>query len=302
MTVKPAISLWTLAPHLPWPYHVVDQLGRVLSVTPGVTRSRIALANCAADLYEPRIAREDRFVVYLHGGAFLIGGNHLHRSLISRFADMQSTRMLAVEYRKLPEHAISRAVADGVDGYRHALELGYRPDQIVFMGDSAGGYLALMVAIEARDQGLPTPGAVVSISPLTDWNLGLKIAAPSADKCAMFPRGFGKGFLEIVTAAHERSATPLRSPVDCDLTNLPPVLVQGSTSEMLYPDIELIAQRINEQGGRCELQVWRNQVHVFHAAAGFVPEADQAISMIGDFLTRTLDGYLDSAGLLDDSA
>ncbi|MGX1806062.1 alpha/beta hydrolase [Nocardia sp. NPDC055321] len=281
-TVRPVIAAWIRFPELSWPYHVVDHVGRVLTVPRGVRRRAAPLERCAAHLVTPARARTDRFIVYLHGGGFLVGGNHLHKQMIGRFADRLSTTVLAVDYRQLPRHGITDSIEDSVDAYRHALESGYRPDQIVIMGDSAGAYLTLMAGIEIKRRGLPNPAALVAISPLTDWNPASKLAAPTTDSCALFPRSTLERLGEL--AARGTGTPP--SPVDFDLAGLPPVLLQASSSESLCPDAELMAQRLAAHGIRCELQLWPGQVHVFQAAASIVPEAAAAVEAAAVFIER----------------
>lgn len=75
---------------------------------------------------------------------------------------------------------------------------------------------------------------------------------------------------------------PRVSPVDGDLAGLPPVLIQVGSTEMVYADAELMAERLAVAGVDCELQVFEDQVHVFQAA-DFVPEARRALRAIGEF-------------------
>ncbi|WP_227980383.1 alpha/beta hydrolase [Nocardia spumae] len=283
-TVKSIIGLWARYPYLPWPYHLVDFIGAVLPSPKGLARTRVMLDHCPAVLTTPKTVDLDRFVVYLHGGGFLVGGRRLHRQMTGRFASDLRSRVLAVTYRKLPDHPIATSIADAVDGYRYALRAGIRPENITLMGDSAGGYLVLMAAIEIRRQGLPMPAAVVAMSPLTDWDMSEKLAAPTATECAVFTAASLPRFRELAEKA--AAGTPLESPATCDLTALPPTLIQASSSEMLYPDAVLIARRLREHGVACELQVWPGQVHVFQAGVSVVPEAATAVAEIGTFLRR----------------
>ncbi|MET9485467.1 alpha/beta hydrolase [Nocardia sp. NPDC006630] len=284
VTVRPFIAAWIRFPEAGWPFHIVDQVGRVLTVPRGMTRRPAPLEHCAAHLVTPPNARDDRFIVYLHGGGFLVGGNHLHKQMIGRFAASLSAPVLAVDYRKLPEHAVLDSIEDSVSAYRYALESGYRPEQIVIMGDSAGAYLTLMTGIEIKRRNLPNPAALVSISPLTDWDPTAKLAAPTTGSCALFPR---RTLTELARFSSRRNrAEALPSPVNFDLSGLPPVLIQASSSEALYPDAELMADRLAAHGVPCELQLWPGQVHVFQAAASIVPEAAVAVGAAVDFVER----------------
>lgn len=285
-SVKPIIGLWSRHPGLRWPYRLVDHLGRVLPGNRAITRERRELTSAIAILITPGTVVDDRFVLYLHGGAFLVGGRHLHRQLTGKLAVLLGAPMLAVDYRKLPAHSIADGIADCVDGYRHILDSGVSPDRIVVMGDSAGGYLTLMTAIEIRRRGLPSPGALVAMSPLTEWDVTAKLAADSANQCAVFPRDAVPRFGEFAERA--AAGVPLESPAHCDLTGLPPTLIQASTSEMVYPDSVLMAGRLAAHGVSCELQTWPGQVHVFQAAVALVPEAAEAVAEIGAFVDRVL--------------
>ncbi|WP_067687690.1 alpha/beta hydrolase [Nocardia jejuensis] len=284
--IRPIISLWARYPDVRWPYRAVDWLGRPLSSPRGLVRESVALPECTGQLTIPRAFDPERFVLYLHGGGFVVGGLHLHRQMTGRFATDLRSRVFAVNYRKLPGHAVSLAVSDCVDGYRQALAWGYSPDRITLMGDSAGGYLVLMTAVEIRRQGLPMPAAIVSMAPLTDWDFTAKLAAPTAATCDIFRATAMPSFERMARAAAAGIAP--ESPAHVDLTGLPPTLIQASSSEFLYPDAVLMADRLLEHGVPCRLQIWANQVHVFQAAAAIAPEAAAAVSEIRRFIDETL--------------
>ena len=282
-TLKPAIHLWALAPGLPWPYGVVDHIGRVLRSVPGTTRRSVTLRNCSAETTRPATTRHDRYVVYMHGGAFLVGGRYLHRQLISRIAAELSTEVVAVDYRMLPNHTITDGVEDCVDAYRFALAKGIPPEQIAFMGDSAGAYLVFMAAVVAREQGLPVPGAIVSMAPVIDFDLHAKLDAPSAATDALFTKRFARTMHRLVLE-HCPMPHTRRQIVDVDLSGLPPSLIQVSSTELLYPDAERLAVELAKAGVPHQLQVWLDQVHVFQAAASIVPEAARALTEVTQFV------------------
>ncbi|MEV4154368.1 alpha/beta hydrolase fold domain-containing protein [Nocardia salmonicida] len=284
--IKPAIRLWVRFPAVRWPYALVDWAGRPLTSAPGMVRTAVSLPNCAAISTRPAHVEPQRFVLYLHGGGFLVGGTHLHRQMTSRFAADLDAEVLAVTYRKLPRHSIATSIADSLDGYRYALSQGIPPEKITLMGDSAGGYLVVMTAIEIRERGLPMPAAIVAMSPLTNWDMADKLAAPTAQSCAVFPSTSMPAFR--MRAALTDPAVPLLSPVDCDLSGLPPILIQVGSAETFYPDAVLLAERLAAHGASHELQVWHDQVHVFQAAAAITPEAEAAVEEIRRFVARAV--------------
>jgi acetyl esterase/lipase len=289
-TVRPFISVWSRAPLLPWPYFVVDYAGLLLKPVPGTTYERLELPSCKAEVLRTPNT-EDRVIVYLHGGAFVVGGRFLHRSLMSRIADRNRATLIAVDYRQLPHHPVSDSVEDGLDAYRHVLDSGVPASKVLIMGDSAGGYLTFQAALAAEAEGLPMPAGLVAMSPLIDFDGTAKVEAESSGTCAVFPANCFDGLAKVVLRAARRAgqahALP-DAPSRAALHGLPPSLIQASTAEIVHPDAESMASALHAAGVDCELQVWDHQVHVFQAAAGFLPEADQALDEIADFVDRVI--------------
>ncbi|MGW4636133.1 alpha/beta hydrolase fold domain-containing protein [Nocardia sp. NPDC004415] len=285
LSVRKVIDRWARNPEGRWAYRSVDWVGRPLIAKP-VRRTRIQLPRSRAMLLDPPVREGGRFVLYLHGGGFIVGGRHLHRQMTARFATELRTQLLAVDYRKLPAHTLADALADCVDGYERALAWGVAPENITVMGDSAGATLTLLTAVEIRRRGLPLPAALVAMSPLTDFDITAKLAAPSAAMDALFsPAAFPVLAEFALRGGHLDGVT---APAHTDLTGLPPTLIQVSSTEFLYPDGVLVAERLHEHGVACDLQIWHNQVHIFQAAASIAPEAAAAVGEIGAFVDRIL--------------
>jgi acetyl esterase/lipase len=287
-TVRPFLSVWARTAHLPWPMHVVDYAGKLVPQLKGTECRRVELSECGAEWVSADGVSQNNVVLYLHGGAFVCCGMNTHRRLVSRVSESVDAPVLSVDYRMMPRAPISHAVEDGVDGYRHLLALGYRPDQIFIAGDSAGGYLAFMVALALGTVNLPRPAGIFVMSPLTDMDPTRKIEHENASKCAVFPAGAVPALTLMADRVDakivvEGKRGPRISPVDADLAGLPPVLIQAGSTEMVLADAELMAIRLEEAGVECELQVWEDQVHVFQAA-DFLPEARRAMLEIGEFV------------------
>ncbi|WP_081830645.1 alpha/beta hydrolase [Rhodococcus sp. UNC363MFTsu5.1] len=281
-TVKPALEVWARWPSAMWPAGALDFAARMVPPGRGVGRRRIRLEHCDAEWLQARDAMRDAVVLYLHGGGFLTCGLNTHRNLVSRISGAAGAPVLAVDYRMLPKHPIDAAIADGVAGYRWLLEQGFEGKRIVIAGDSAGGYLTFATAIAIAELGLPTPAGLVALSPLTDIDPATKLAHPGADGCPLIPRSVLLALADV--AAARAGANSRTSPVNGVLAGLPPVLIHVGSTEILYPDAELMAQRLGAAGVSVTLEVWDRQVHVFHAAAGLIPEAERAIARVGEFI------------------
>lgn len=289
VTVRPVLQTWGALPNLPWPYRSIDFAGALLRPIDGTVVGSRRLTNCAAEWIRGPGAESDRVLLYLHGGAFVCCGMRTHRRLVSEISKVCEAPALNVDYRMLPGAPISESVEDCIDGYRLLLDLGYRNDQIVVVGDSAGGYLALMTAIVAAERGLGGPAAIVCQSPFIDTDPGRKLERLGDVRDPLFPANALMSLADLMTRveAEDGQLDPngrVRRPLDADLSGLPPVLIQAGADELLVVDAELIAAEIASQGADCTLQLFEGQFHVFQAAADLVPESRRAIRMIGEFV------------------
>src|SRR5579864_1834390 len=106
-------------------------------------------------------SRPDRHLLFLHGGGYATGSPALYRHLLWRFAEAAAARVAAIGYRLAPEHPFPAALDDAVAAWRGLLDSGADPEHAGVIGDSAGGGLALALALRLRDERLPLPAALV---------------------------------------------------------------------------------------------------------------------------------------------
>lgn len=280
-TVRPIIGVWSLAPWFPWPYRAIDYAGLLPRVVPGTSFERTDLGGVPVQRVTSSNVTAGRRVLYFHGGAFIVGGWHMHRAMLAQIAAATGAEILAVDYRLLPHSPISASVQDCADAYT-ALVAETPATEIILMGDSAGGYLVFSTLAHASIQGLPMPAAGVTYSPLAGWREDSDQRSYSVD--AVFgPRA-------IPTMA--RYATGLETapdhltPRDAIGADLPPILIEAGSGESLYPDIADLAADLQAAGADVELRPWNVDVHVFQASAGWVPESRDAIDYAADFCER----------------
>lgn len=234
--------------------------------------------------------------LYIHGGAFTMGSPRSHRTITSRFSEITAGSVLAVDYRRMPEHPRAAGIDDCRAAYRWMLEHGPdgagTADKVFVAGDSAGGNLGLSLIAWLRDQGLRSPDAVVALSPLTDSGLGspsLKTNIPTDPMLGPMFAAMTKvpRPLLLVTSWMQnriRPNQPVVSPVYGDLSNLPPVLVQASEVEMLVDDARRYVNKASAAGSPVRLQTWNHVVHVWHLFDPELTEAREAFAEIGKFL------------------
>jgi epsilon-lactone hydrolase len=232
-------------------------------------------------------AREDRVLLYLHGGGYTIGSVRTHRGLVANLSSAAGVRCLSVDYRLAPEHPHPAAVEDATTAYRWLLAQGMAPERLAVAGDSAGGGLTAATLVALRDAGDPLPAAGVLLSPWTDMEGSGASMEARADQDPMVNK---PGLLKMAAAylGGLDPRAPLASPLYADLAGLPPLLVQVGTAETLLDDSTRFAERAKSAGVDVTLEEWDEMIHVFQAFAPLLPEAQQAIAKIGAFLKSHL--------------
>lgn len=225
----------------------------------------------------------DQTIYWLHGGGYCIGSINTHRGLLARISAASGVRVLAIDYRLAPEHPFPAAVEDAVAAYRWLLSTGVDPAQVIIGGDSAGGGLTVATLLALRDAGEPLPAAAVCISPWTDLALTGGSLKSKADADPMITNdGITRVRDAYVGDADPRE--PLASPIYADLSGLPPMLIQVGENEVLLDDSTRLAERAKETGGEVTLEVWPDMIHVWHFFAAMLPEGQQAIERIGEWV------------------
>jgi acetyl esterase/lipase len=254
----------------------------------GTTVEKVRLPACDAELVRAANARADGPVVlYFHGGGYVACGLASHRRLVAQISRATGGPVFNVGYRLLPRSAIKLAIEDGVGAYRKLLEDGIEPGRIVLAGDSAGGGLSFLVAVATKSEGLPMPGGIVGISPWTNLDATDKVHHGNARRDAVIPVRTLSFIVEQLIQKGDPSDDSI-SPVNLDLTGLPPTLIHAGTAEVLEVDALNIASRLSAAGVPVQLKLWEGQVHDFQLIGlDVLPEARRAIREIGAFVRST---------------
>ena len=229
----------------------------------------------------------DRTVLYLHGGGYVVGSIKTHRDLMGRVSRAAKVRVLGLDYRLAPEHPFPAAVDDSLAAYRWMLQQDLKPSRIAVAGDSAGGGLVVATLVAIRDAGLPMPGAGVCLSPWIDLE-GTGESMKTREQADPVVR---RELLTQMATAYlggKNPHTPLAAPLYAELRGLPPLLIQVGDAEVLLDDSNRLAQRARAAGVQVKLEVWPEMIHVFQLFAAFLPEGQQAVAGIGQFLNQQL--------------
>jgi acetyl esterase len=218
--------------------------------------------------YRPSVDEPRPLLVYLHGGMWIVGGLESHDRLCRQIAATADVEVLAVAYRLAPEHRYPAAVEDALAAVRWAAECTDAP-LLGIGGDSAGGCIAALAALELRDAGWPQ-----RLSALIMW-------CPNADLTAdvAAPEIVGGAHLWAPDAAARRAASPLLA---SDLSGLPPTVLLTAEHDTLRAEGDALAGRLAEAGVEVVHRVEPGTEHGFVMQDG--PAAERALADVAAVL------------------
>lgn len=113
-------------------------------------------------------AKEDRVILYFHGGGHIMGSSNSHKFLTLKLAKITNMKVLSINYRLAPEEPHPAALEDCVSVYKWLLSSEFQAKNVIIAGDSAGGYYTLLTLLKLRDDGIPLPAGAICLSPSTD--------------------------------------------------------------------------------------------------------------------------------------
>ena len=220
-------------------------------------------------------------LVWFHGGGHVIGSLDTHDTIVRNLCREAGCMVVSVDYRMGPEHPFPAAVDDCFAAVRwlaeHAPEIGADPERIAVGGDSAGGNLAAVTALLARDAGRPALRHQLLVYPVTDY----RCASASYDRYA---RGYGaleadsmrwfqRHYLGGPDVAADWRASPLLA---ADHSGLPPALVITAECDVLRDEGVAYAERLIESGTPCVQVPFAGMIHGFFGLLGIAGAADEA--------------------------
>ncbi|MEV4777507.1 alpha/beta hydrolase [Burkholderia sp. LMU1-1-1.1] len=253
----------------------------------GVRFEEVNMGGVPATLALPDEQNSDIVLVYIHGGAYIVGEPAGYRGIGGNYAKLLGARVYIPDYRLAPEHPFPAAIDDGLRAYEWLLEQGIPARKIAFAGESAGGAMVVSVMVAAKHKGLPLPAAGVAISP---WANLEHTGASMTNREGLDPLNT-KPLLDLLARTFLAGALPnhpLASPVFADVTGLPPILVQIGENELMLSDAIRLASHLAENRVRVNLEVWPQMPHAWHFFQSFLPEAEQALRESARFISETV--------------
>jgi acetyl esterase/lipase len=280
--VLPALTVFPTRGPLTRLIPLVDLAFTPLPRSRAVRRAKVVGGTWVAEQITPKgTTQTDAAVLYMHGGAFIFCGLNSHRPVATSIAEHTGLPVLSVDYRLAPQGSVADAVDDCVEAFEWLVSQGADPAKVVLAGDSAGGHLAFAVTLALRERGYPTAG-IVAFSPWLDFEHTTKTSHPNRSSDVMIPARRLRGVALRVLGVD--AVDPSHSPVNADLSDLPPVLMICAEDEVLRADAELMRERLLAHGIPVELQLWSGTLHAFPAIPAPVPDILDARLVAADFI------------------
>jgi cation diffusion facilitator CzcD-associated flavoprotein CzcO/acetyl esterase/lipase len=254
-----------------------EAAARIVRTPPGVSVESGTLGGVASDLLVPIGADSSRAILYLHGGAYVLGSRRTHRGFAAQIALATGVPVHLLEYRLGPEHRHPAALEDAVAAYRGLLSSGLDAGSIVVAGDSAGGGLAVALATRLRREGEPLPAGLVA---LNGW-FDLTCSGPSMAINARRDVGLFREHIVDAAELYRGDADltdPELSPVHADLGGLPPLYMQAGMGDILLSDSDRLAERARAAGVDLAYVRFPEMWHDFQIGVELLPEADEALA------------------------
>jgi monoterpene epsilon-lactone hydrolase len=222
-----------------------------------------------------------RWVLLLHGGAYVNGSAYGFRSMASALAEVTRGEVITPDYRLAPEYTYPAAVEDAESAFAWLLDRGVAPDDVLLVGDTSGAGLALCMLLRAKAAASPLPGRCVFFTPYVDIGTAAPERLPAEPANCATRAGAAFGVARYL-GGHPVT-DPVLNPLDCDLAGLPPMLIQAAAGDEGLPDAERLARHARACGVDARLEVYPVAAQSFQLYWSFLPQAADALRQVATF-------------------
>lgn len=244
-----------------------NHIGALLGNSKEITYTEVVMDGIHGEWASVNRAHMKKYVIlYCHGGGYSTGSCLYGRTLTSKLASTTSMDVLSFDYRLAPENPYPAALADAQKVWDYLMLLGYGARDIILVGDSAGGNLALTLTLRLKEAERLLPRGLVLLSPWTD----LTSSGESHRTRAEFDPVLDKEYIERMITAYlgeaeqaEMRKSPYISPLFGDFTGFPPVYIQVGDNEILLSDSVELHKKLLEANVSSRLDCFAGMWHVF---------------------------------------
>lgn len=261
---------------------------------------KIDVAGCPCEWIALPDADPDKRILAIHGGGFTACGLNSHRNLYLYLAKVTGYSVLAIDYRLAPEHPFPAGLEDCEAAYEwlaeHSIERAEPTKELFVVGDSAGGNLAVALALKLKDKQRRRPDGLILMSPSVDLTYGSASWQDNIESDIMIgpmASGFGQNGLEesekfakSLYLQGQDGSHPYASPLNGDLDSLPPVFCVASEVEVLRDDSIQLVEKLEAAHVDVEFHLWPYVYHDWAVAGEIIPEARETIDTFKVFIDR----------------
>lgn len=253
------------------------------------TRDGEALAR----VYYPSDDENLPVIVYFHGGGWVIANLDVYEPSCRALCNAAEAIVVSVNYRQSPEAKFPAAINDAYDAtqwvIQNASQFGGDSNRVAIAGESAGGNMATVTCLQAKDQGGLMPVAQLLVYPVTDTSMSQPSYAENEDTTplhsSMMP-WFMKYYLENDSDKTNKYVAPLMAD---NLSGLPPAIVITAEHDPLRDEGEQYAKKLADAGVSVKFQRYDGVVHEFFGLAGAVSKAADAVKFAAEGLKEVFD-------------
>ncbi len=229
--------------------------------------------------------RLDYVVLQLHGGGYVARIKNSYYTMATYYSEAgDGISVLSPDYRVAPEDPYPAALEDAVASYEWLLSHGWKGEQIIVGGDSAGGGLAMALTMYLRDHDMPLPRGIVAMSPWTDVTASGESYTLNYELDPLF--GNTKEsmiYINDYPGDHDKK-DPYISPIYGNFRQFPPMLIQVGSTEMLLSDSITAASMADIAGCEVRLSIYDDMFHVFQMSGKILPDAKRAWEEVEQFI------------------
>ena len=263
---------------------------RFIKIPGSCTRIKVDVDGIPGEWISSDKSEHGRVILYLHGGGYVIGSPKTHRELVYRIARASGARVLSLDYRLAPENPFPAAVDDALSAYSWLLNTGIDPARISIMGDSAGGGLTLVLLQKIRDLNLPSPACAICLSPFADLSCSGTTMESREKRDPMLDKEQLLGYSRLY-ACNRDLKNPEISPLFGNFSDLPPILIQVGSEEVLLDDSRRIYKKSVKTNTDVTLEIFPGMFHVWQLTSSFLPQGKNAINKISSFIKMHIPSY-----------
>lgn len=220
-------------------------------------------------------------ILYCHGGGYITGSFRYARSITNKLANSTSMDVLSFDYRLAPEYPFPAALEDAEKVWDYLLYQGYGAKNIILAGDSAGGNLALVLALKLKEQSRILPRGLILLSPWADLTKSGKSYIEKAEADPILTSEYLDKAISSYAAGQELK-NPYISPVFGEFEGFPPVYIQVGTNEILLSDSLKLKKQLEKYFVPVRLERYRGMWHVFQMSP--FKTAYSAMNQVAEFI------------------